>query len=446
MARVKIGNVKPVKGVDYFTEADRAEMVLNTPQTLTEEQKEQARGNIGVMAHRAMPNDGGYNVRAVNHRGYCTIAPENTIPAFILSKEYGFNYVECDVNFTVDGTAVLLHDDTIDRTSNGTGNVSAMTYNELLAYDFGSWKSEEYAGTKIPTFTEFIKTCRGLGLHPYIELKNGTEAQIAGLVNTVKAFGMNGKVTYISFSANCLSYVKKADPSARLGYVVDNITSNIIQLAIDLQTSLNEVFIDVNYTSLTEDAANMCIDAGLALEVWTVDTEAEIVALHPYVSGVTSNRIVAGKVLEKKYSRSVARQWAKNGSADITAELMSPAGIQDEYPYHWDNPNRVSYIGMDLTVSAGDVISISFEGNTTEVQWGIRTIYDTTYAHAVAGESLKPNPPGDGGWISGDYTIPVNSKNPVAIWITFAQKVDSEIPLYAKEMGTVTVTKKKGGS
>lgn len=68
------------------------------------------------------------NVKAINHRGYSAIAPENTIPAYIMSKKMGFTYVECDVSFTSDGVAVLLHDNTIDRTSDGSGAISGLTY------------------------------------------------------------------------------------------------------------------------------------------------------------------------------------------------------------------------------------------------------------------------------------------------------------------------------
>ena len=78
-------------------------------------------------------------VRAVNHRGFNKVAPENTISAYRLSKENGFLFVECDVSFTSDNVPVLLHDDTINRTSNGKGKVSNWTFEALRQLDFGSW-------------------------------------------------------------------------------------------------------------------------------------------------------------------------------------------------------------------------------------------------------------------------------------------------------------------
>ena len=243
------------------------------------------------------------NVKAVNHRGYSTEAPENTIPAYILSKKKGFKYVEADVSFTKDGVAVLLHDSTVDRTSNGFGNINNLTYSEVLMYDFGSWKNSKYIGTKIPTFEEFIMTCKAIGLHPYIELKSSegyTQEQITSIVNMVEICGMKGKVTYISFNATFLDYVKTADSKARLGYLAD-ITTSTIATASDLKTEENEVFMDADYRSLTAEKVQMCIANELPLEIWTVNSQSVIENMNNYVSGVTSDNLIAGKILYNKY-------------------------------------------------------------------------------------------------------------------------------------------------
>lgn len=238
------------------------------------------------------------NVKSVAHRGYSTEAPENTLSAYRLARARGFDHVECDVSFTSDGYAVLLHDSTVDRTSDGTGSIASMTLEQVRALDFGSWKSSEYAGEQIPTFEEFVALCKNLGLHPYIELKAGTAAQIQGLVRTVNRYGMKGKVTWISFDATTLGYVKAVDPSARLGYVVDSISSGTITIVTaTLKTDENEVFIDCSHANATAEAALLCADADIPLEVWTVNSEATILALNPYVSGVTSDNLIASQIL-----------------------------------------------------------------------------------------------------------------------------------------------------
>jgi glycerophosphoryl diester phosphodiesterase len=234
----------------------------------------------------------------VAHRGYCTVAPENTLSAYRMAKKQGFTCVEADISFTSDGVAVLLHDSTIDRTSNGTGEIKKLTFAAVRALDFGSWKSAEFAGEKIPTFEEFLMLCKQLGLHPYIELKEGTESQIKGLVETVKLYGMKGKVTWISFVADFLWWVKQVDEKARLGLVVSTVDQNAIdKVRQKMQTGQNETFIDCAVDNATADAVRLCADADIPLEVWTVDDKNKILSLSPYISGVTSNCLVASNVI-----------------------------------------------------------------------------------------------------------------------------------------------------
>ena len=204
--------------------------------------------------------------------------------------------------FTLDGKPVCLHDGSIDRTSSGSGMATDMTLDALRQYDFGAWKGPEFAGTKIPTFEEFLTLCRNLGLHPYIELKahdNATEERIASLVETVRAYGMEDKVTWISFSYQLLAVVHNCSPNARLGYLVTEVNYQNVSEARWLQNGTNEVF--MNSASYSDAECRLCAENGLPLEVWTLDTEEEILALNPYISGVTSDCLHAGKVLETAY-------------------------------------------------------------------------------------------------------------------------------------------------
>ena len=244
-------------------------------------------------------------IKDIAHRGYSSVAPENTLPAYILARELGFLYAECDLAFTKDGVAVLLHDETIDRTSNGSGKIFELTYEELLQYDFGSWKSSQYAGTKIPTFEEFIALCKEIGLHPYIEIKNDanytyTAEQVQGLVDIVEKYGMEDNCTWISFNLTYLEYVKNVDNTARLGYVSSKtITQSMINSVKALETGENEVFLDISYNMLNENNVMLAMANGIALETWTVDSVNEIKARPKYVSGYTSNKLMATDTLVK---------------------------------------------------------------------------------------------------------------------------------------------------
>ena len=237
---------------------------------------------------------------SVNHRGYSTVAPENTLAAYRLSAEMGFTVVECDVQFTSDGHAVLLHDGSIDRTSDGSGNITNLTLEEVRSYDFGSWKSSEYAGEKIPTFDEFMALCKELNLHPYIEIKSTiSEAYAQNLIDIVNKYEMLDNVTWISFGSASLAEIVKLDNTARVGYVTSaTITEEVLTTVNALKTGANEVFIDSHY-DIADSEVELCKGAGIALEVWTVDSEILLEELNPYISGVTSNWIHAEKWFEQ---------------------------------------------------------------------------------------------------------------------------------------------------
>lgn len=242
-------------------------------------------------------------IKSVNHRGYNDVAPENTLPAFILSKKCGFNYVETDISFTSDGIPVLLHDATINRTSNGTGAVSSYTYEQLLEFDFGSWKSSEYTGTKIPTLEEFLILCRNLGLHAYLEIKpiadNNVETYITNCVKLCIKCGMLRNVTWISFNKNYLAVVSTLDNKARVGLLSNGSYSEetIINNIVSLKNNYNEAFLDIESNLLTDTIISLCVDNNIPVEVWTVDFAGKVAALNPIVSGVTSNRVLSDEFM-----------------------------------------------------------------------------------------------------------------------------------------------------
>lgn len=246
-------------------------------------------------------------VKGINHRGYVS-APENTLPAFRLSRKMGFEYVETDVEFTSDGVPVLLHDTTINRTArnaDGTAlsetiNIHDITYEQALTYDFGIYKGENYAGTKIPTVEQFFALCRNLGLCPYVEFKTGTEytqAQVESVIDIAKRYGMGGKVSWISFNGDYLAYVKNYDSKARIGYVCESPGDNQIAVILSLRTDDNEVFADCHYSSINSTGAGKCIRNGIPLEAWTLNAKADLAALNPYVTGVTTDSLDIAQTL-----------------------------------------------------------------------------------------------------------------------------------------------------
>jgi len=260
-------------------------------------------------------------VKSVSHAGYNTIAPIDTIPAYQKSIEYGFEYAETDVRLTSDRVPVLLHNDTINQTArhedgsllNRQIAISEITYEEVLQYDFGIWMGEEYAGTKIATFDEFIDFCRDTGLKPYIELKSETGLtfeDLQKLIDKVQADNMLDRVTWISYTVDYLEYVKNCYSQARLGIVVDFMSTKAIEQAKALQNGRNEVFIDS--LQFDEESCRLCEANGIPLEAWVVDDEETIRNMDPYVSGITSNTIVAESIFpEMEKSEAVAESGTR---------------------------------------------------------------------------------------------------------------------------------------
>ena len=91
-----------------------------------------------------------------SHRGGGATAPENTLPAITAALAGGFDYVEVDVALTADRQPVLMHDATVDRTTDGHGRLAALTLAEVRALDAGSWFDPDFAGTQVPTLAEFL--------------------------------------------------------------------------------------------------------------------------------------------------------------------------------------------------------------------------------------------------------------------------------------------------
>lgn len=241
-----------------------------------------------------------------NHRGFNTEAPENTIPAFRLSAKRGFVAVETDVRFTSDGVPVLLHDATINRTArnsdgsaiSATINIADITYEQALTYDFGIWKSPNYAGVKIPTFEQFVILCRNLGLKAYVELKVNDAAKINLLNDIAVRYKMGEYITYISYDSAALNNVLTVNEKARVGLLTSqDINASLISTAQSLQRTNNEVFIDANKTTLTGDGLQMAIDAGIAVEVYVINTVQDALAMDDYISGVTSDVIDVSAVI-----------------------------------------------------------------------------------------------------------------------------------------------------
>jgi glycerophosphoryl diester phosphodiesterase len=276
----------------------------------------------------------GGDVRMVCHRGLHSNAPENTLPAFEQAADVGYKYVESDVQFTRDGVAVLCHDSTINRTArNADGSfitvlkfIRDMTFEDLNRYDFGIACGKEYAGTKIPTFSQWLELCNGRGLTPYIEIKQSmTAEQVTELVNMVSDAGMSGKVVWLAFTwyADSLKTISAADPKAELGILTYAEDISAVSLGKTLKTGQNKVFLDVLFCAVSKLSIQRAQRAGLETEIWTLD-DANIAdaAVWAGASGVTTNKLLPGSV-DGQISAIRALRILHNAARDTNTALYS---------------------------------------------------------------------------------------------------------------------------
>lgn len=144
------------------------------------------------------------------HRGYAEIAPENTISAFEAAVNAGADACEFDVHMTKDGVLVVIHDDTVDRTTNGTGAIKELTYAYLSTLDAGSWKDPKFTGEKIPTLEQTLKYFKEHNMVAVLEIK------VAHLVDEILEMlvdtRMDESTVIISFAEFAIAKIGKLNP------------------------------------------------------------------------------------------------------------------------------------------------------------------------------------------------------------------------------------------
>jgi glycerophosphoryl diester phosphodiesterase len=215
-------------------------------------------------------------IRVIAHRGCSGRAPENTLVAIRQAIEVGADMVEIDVTMTADGHVILLHDETLDRTTDGAGPPTVMTLDEIRRLDAGSWFAPEYAGERIPTLAEAFETVKGRVLMN-VEIK--AEAVAHGVVPKVAAaideYGMIDQVVVSSFSPEALRLMKITDPTV----VTASLFNKELHTSRDPLEIVQEVGsrgLNISARRVTEAMVERCRSHGFPVAVYTVNEPAEL--------------------------------------------------------------------------------------------------------------------------------------------------------------------------
>ncbi len=229
--------------------------------------------------------------RLIAHRGGAAEAPENTLAAFRYSLALGIRWFELDVQLSKDGALVVIHDNSVDRTTNGTGAVGALTLEELRRLDAGAWFDPRYAGERIPTLREALDLCASEGAGLFVELKAphlypGVEQKVASLLAEMW-LGQAPNIWCISFDTGALDRLHQVDSGLPLGQLYRSDVNDFAPPGGTVQAALPHFSLAARYPE--QIARNH--KAGIAVYVWTVNEEADMRQMAELeVDGIISDR------------------------------------------------------------------------------------------------------------------------------------------------------------
>ena len=166
----------------------------------------------------------------IAHRGASAYAPENTLAAFDKALDLGAGHVEFDVHFSADGQVVVIHDDTVDRTTNGSGAVASLTLAQLKRLDAGSWFAARFSEEPIPALGELLERYKGR-LQFHIEVKGQAEHLSEKTIDLVRGYGWADSVTIISFQKERLEEARAYAPEIPAGLLASEVDELMVEQA-----------------------------------------------------------------------------------------------------------------------------------------------------------------------------------------------------------------------
>jgi len=218
-----------------------------------------------------------HRVRVIGHRGAAGLKPENTLAGWAYALDLGVDLVEADVRMTKDGHAVMMHDKSVDRTTNGTGDVAELTLEQIRSLDAGD-------GEKVPLLTEFLDLLKARSGHALVEAKE--DAALDVILEEVRARDLKAQVC-ITAKLPIIERARTLDPDIALGLVGRTHTLDDLKRAAAIGTH----GVGFQYTLLTPELLQACRDFGMIARGWNPKTREEIEdALRLGLDDITTDR------------------------------------------------------------------------------------------------------------------------------------------------------------
>ncbi|HLK04143.1 MAG TPA: glycerophosphodiester phosphodiesterase family protein [Candidatus Acidoferrum sp.] len=219
----------------------------------------------------------------IAHRGASGYAPENTLAAFRKAVAMGLSFIETDLQLSRDARFVAIHDDTVNRTTNGQGAVHELTLAELRRLDAGSWFGSSFTGERIPTLEEILDFAKRHDVVFYLELKpGGSWGGEHALIGALRDSGEIARTVVISFDSSLVATVRRAEPTLMTGLLYDGQLDRPIERTFEIGARQLCVRGDLVTPALVAEAKSR----DLQVICWTVN--------HPAHMRLLANAGVAG--------------------------------------------------------------------------------------------------------------------------------------------------------
>ena len=214
--------------------------------------------------------------RLCAHRGFNTVAPENTMPAFGAAVALGADEIEFDLWATKDGVLVSAHDETLERVSDGVGKIRDYTYEELLKLDFGAKCGEKFSGMKIPTFEEILQKFASrtvMNVHVKIWDLGAEDTKLSEILALVRRYDATEHVYFMTRNDEAIRRIKNVAPDIKicLGWDKNPDPTAIVKRAI----SLGAYKVQFYNTEVTREAVALAHENGIHCNVYYADTADE---------------------------------------------------------------------------------------------------------------------------------------------------------------------------
>jgi glycerophosphoryl diester phosphodiesterase len=239
-------------------------------------------------------------VIVVAHRGYAAVAPENTLAAFAGAVASGADWVEFDVRTTADGVPVVIHDRTVDRTTDGHGAVADLTSAQLRRLDAGAWFSPAFVGQRVPTLAEVLDLLVPAAPGILLEVKRpATARQVEAIIAEITDRSLVDRVVLQSFSDQVLCDSRELAPGLRRGVLRDGLDADPVATAAAFGAVMYNPSVDDVLRG--PDAVGRLRAAGVQVLPWTANEAGAWPVLAPLVDGLITDR--AGALVGWRHGR-----------------------------------------------------------------------------------------------------------------------------------------------